>query len=758
MIQLERARRESLRAEEERLAKLAAEEERLLSATLAESSSSAQQERARAEAFELRAMQDVIRDSREQEELRLYGEERRRKAEEDAVLRALAASQNETAVKGKGRAYDGSSSWQNAANADDEALELAMRLSLDEDAHRTRWRQEQSYTPNGPAETSSQAFERFSRPTPSPQAGPSVPPRPPRPPPSRSFLDPELDREPPSPLLPPPAYELPPHAAELDQPGDVIVGPCRPLPASPSPVATSHGPLPVPPLPGYETDLAAHAAAQLRARGDPLTAVGLEHDPPAPVRVEQPFPDWHPSRESADVAEGNNVSPPEPAHDPFDDRFEDVSFDWTVETAATSSPDSPEPSGSGLPPPEASSGRLSLFDAVLARRVSQGGAYAPEQGVPDPVGSPNRSAFSTATATDEPSLRRRPLPVPMTSLSAPTTPLHAPAALFPPPSAPPTVSAPQTPLAAPAQSIPSYGGYVEEASSVFASERILREVRWGFVDVDLSKSGRRPPLQYEGDFPRGAQLSLLPDSGGRPAYASFAVEARTWQGLLVYLMWHGDSRFEAAPFDLERDKGGRGYQATVSLDFYRAPSTSQSAVSIRPPRVRARLTLLPLSEAPPSHPTSAAVTSLSVLSTPSFDSVNPNIRLDLTLPPTLPFSLSALASLLIDTHSTARRAVQASRARPGKAVATVPPTPGQQALVQAVDLFRRLGGEEAAGRPTEQAPLEDEASLLHRMKARIRRRKGVQQNAVDPNEDLSEGLPLPEGTSPFFRLRVGLPG
>jgi hypothetical protein len=33
------------------------------------------------------------------------------------------------------------------------------------------------------------------------------------------------------------------------------------------------------------------------------------------------------------------------------------------------------------------------------------------------------------------------------------------------------------------------------------------------------------------------------------------------------LMWHGNSRFEAAPSDLERDKSGRGYRTSVSLDF-----------------------------------------------------------------------------------------------------------------------------------------------------------------------------------------------
>ncbi|GAA5872866.1 hypothetical protein JCM3774_006350 [Rhodotorula dairenensis] len=765
--QMERARRESLEAEQARVAALAAAEDELLYLTLAESESAAARERTRLEALELRSMQDVIRASREQEEGRRWEEERRRAAEEEAVARAIEASRaaqdGAPSGKGKGKARMPSYGPGFTAGAaqdprEDEALELAVRLSLDEAARQHRWQQQQQQQYSdfasasqpaalrdfGVAETSAQAFERYSRPAePSfagPAAGPSVLARPRR---GMSLLDDEygvpLDVAvaDPATLPPPPAYELPPHAAELDQPGDVIVGPGRPLPPAPFPTPARR-PLPTPPI-------RVNAIDPLPEVGGPSEDVRASDWPFRPAAVTTT---WQPTNTRAQL-EPTLLTPAHSEVDPFGDEHEVRELAWETAQSRSGTPASPVTDSaasdtSPLAPPDA-------------------GAALQSNSIQVPVAGQPRieEAYGRVDSKAVKGLTGRPLPISAAASS--------------PSSSPPSSSAPvspvrvfesltlsgESPLAAdPAPtspnslvrgSVPSFGGYVEEGSSLPASERILREVKWDFVHLDLSKSGRRPPLAYEGDFPRGAQLSLVADPDGHQAYVSFAVEARTWQGLLVYLMWHGNSRFEAAPSDLERDKSGHGYRASVSLDFYRAPSTSNTAVSIRPPRVRARVTLLPLLDRPPQHPDAAGSPfAISVVSTPSFDAVNPNIRLELTVPPTLPIALSSLASLLADAHAAAREVTSQARpaaSRHGKAAAAPPPPPataGQQALVSAVELFRKLGGEDIRSVHGHHDAHDDERSLLDRMKARLRRRRGPQLVPV-LNDDPSEGLPLPEG-------------
>ncbi|POY76029.1 hypothetical protein BMF94_0752 [Rhodotorula taiwanensis] len=718
--QVERARRESLAAEQARLASLAAADELLLHLTLAESTSSAAADRSRAEAAELRAIEDVIRQSRAEEERRMLEERRRSEAEEEAVRRAIEASHVEevrAAGKGKGR---------QETPQDDAEVEQAIRLSMEEDERRSAsWQSLASspYRDFGATETSAQAFARYSQPglykrpptaesasvgasssspqAPLPRRGASL------------LLDPDpalefsLDPDGGAPdFVPPPAYELPAHAPELDRPEDVIFGPGRPLPAPVAPTSTRRRPLPIPPLSQPQLSPRSHVASTASQQGfPPLSTLPM---------------DLLSDSAETDSHELEMAAYPPLLHagaNPFDDRFEDKEYEWSSDSSRSATPVS------------FFDGAKSLYDDVLARRATRAGEGASFVDLTGPNSqdmalrpesfSPTRPAGSVVGPALEPS------DVPPASVAPPPAPTES------------MAPAPRSPIPGIPHSIPSFGGYVEEGTSVLASERILREVKWGFADADLSKSGRRPPLEYEGDFPRGAQLSLLADADGRQPYSSFAVEARTWQGLLIYLMWHGDSRFEAAPSDLERDKAGRGYQVAVSLDFYRSPSSSGAAVSIRPPRVRARLTLLPLSSAPapPAQPDSpASSVAISIVSTPSFDAVNPNIRLELALPPTLPIALSALAGNLADAASLARRTVEAQHSRHGKAPAVVGPSPGQQALVNAIALFRRLGGEEPADRPDARAH-EEEASLLHRMKARLKRRKVIQRLPTDPNSD-----------------------
>lgn len=728
-------------------------------------------------------MEEVIRASREEEGRRRWEQERQRRAEEEAMARAIEASRVVVVVsedgfngdkgKGKGKAYapmhsEGglAASEQDVDEDEDEALELAMRLSLDEAARQRQWQQQQAQnlhlppltaegTGYGAAETSAQAFERYSRPS-EPSSADSANPS------ASNFprrgmsllLDDELDVPPDAALdvslapPPPPAYEFPAHAAELDRPGDVIVGPGRPLPPTPLPSSPPRPrPLPTPPIVAGAMPPPEVAGSHRYGRNDSPASVPSLSTTTAATPARRPTS----SEEESHPA----LTPTDFEADPFDDRYEVVGgVRWEERLSRTGTPFSTTDSTAS------GSGGLGLFDAVLARRASQMSATLL-----------NQQTHSRATLDDGNDLATASEPIPVSPISttaaristvaapaktAPVSPLQAADAFTAEVSPTSAVSAPTSPVPA-RGSIPSFGGYVEEGSAISASERILREVRWGFVDLDLSKSGRRPPLSYEGDFPRGAQLSLMPDPDGHQSYASFAVEARTWQGLVVYLMWHGNSRFEAAPSDLERDKSGRGYRGSVSLDFYRAPSSSNAAVSVRPPRVRARVTLLPLSDdsVRPSEPATLSPLAITVVSTPSFDAINPNIRLELTVPPTLPIALSSLASLLADAHAAARKASQVPTtpvkfSRHGEAIASVPPpTAGQQALLNAIELFRKLGGDQIQPAQGSHHAHEDERSLLDRMKARLRHRKGPQLLPI-LNDDPSEGLPLPEGELTSF--------
>ena len=700
----------------------------------------------------------------------MWEQERQRQAEEEAMARAIEASRVAVVVedgfngdKGKGKAYapmysdGGHASVQDVD--EDEALELAMRLSLDEAA---RWQQgaqtlhalplspsTSEYTSYGTAETSAQAFERYSRPPAPPSAESANPSTSSLPRRGMSLLDDELgvpagEALDGSTAPPPPAYEFPAHAAELDQPGDVIVGPGRPLPPTPFPSSPPPRPRPLPTPPILSAAMQPH-----EMEGGRL--YGRDNPPPSDPTFSSTSTAMRPT--SSESGSHPALTPTDFEADPFDDRYEVVGVRWDERSSRTGTPFSATDST------VSGSGGLGLFDAVVARRSSQMSTTLSGQ------------QNSYATTLDRTGFATAPEPIPVSPVStfppaksAPVSPLQNMDSFIAGVSPTSAVSAPTSPVPA-RGSIPSFGGYVEEGSAISASERILREVRWGFVDLDLSKSGRRPPLSYEGDFPRGAQLSLAPDpADGHQAYASFAVEARTWQGLMVYLMWHGNSRFEAAPSDLEHDKSGRGYRASVSLDFYRAPSGSDAAVSIRPPRVRARVTLLPLSDdsTRPHNSATLSPLAITVVSTPSFDAINPNIRLELSLPPALPIALSSLASLLADAHAAARKARQvptspAKSSRHGKAIASVPPPPtvGQQALLNAIELFRKLGGDQIQAAQGHRAH-DAERSLLDRMKARLRHRKGPQLLPI-LNDDPSEGLPLPEGELTFF-LRHSTPG
>ncbi|GAA5885133.1 hypothetical protein JCM6882_007244 [Rhodosporidiobolus microsporus] len=268
---------------------------------------------------------------------------------------------------------------------------------------------------------------------------------------------------------------------------------------------------------------------------------------------------------------------------------------------------------------------------------------------------------------------------------------------------------------------PSRGGLVSvEAGTAppIAREDVLNGVQWGFVNS--GRAAMHPPLDGAGEFPRAAQMSSAEEDGGKERYRCFSVEAKGWQSLLVYLMWHGNSRLEAAPSDLQLDKSNRGLQASLSLDFFRSFTTHA-------PRVRITLTLLPLSHATPLSAATAPNSHFSALPVdrPALESDCPSIRLALPAPLTLPLPLSAIATTLSHAHTASRerlRAVEKGVTEHSQQEAGL--LADRATLARAIDLFGRLGGEKVEGAGADTSMVEEaEVSMMDRLKARLRRTK-----------------------------------
>ncbi|GAA5937165.1 hypothetical protein JCM1841_005128 [Sporobolomyces salmonicolor] len=826
--ELARVRHESLALERERLDKLAAEEERLWRQTLAESTALAEQERRRSESLaqqrafeEEAAVREALMHSRASEQaeaVRTAREERRRVLEEEKeVQRVLAESRLD--VKGKGKARDrGEERDRSLERREREALDLAMRLSLQESERQGR------------AETSVEAFERWSRREPTSAVVETVNKNT-SPPHASSSNHPLFDRpatpssstaSPPTSSIPlhhglvaqntdsrtlivdpddnPPAYEYAAFAPEHDEPGDVIVGPGRPLPASsPLVASTSHPiralssrisppplPLPVPSAPSSPLSRPWTAPPS----SSPLLFHGLYHHPPPdaapssvgphslladPASCDYPLQadptsynsDQRSSPEpgsfsrystvySTTVAAGSFEEPPsvigtpsvrsqtslsglaeeENGHekeveydeDPFDDRFaaefaydgedDEIAFaptneDNTAEEAAREPRDLSATTRLSHPAPQAVPAEQPV-DASLAapRRPSliiddlrtqhmddEQTPHSATTAVPtSPTSLPSGNASSPSTA--HPSTARP------TSSSGPASPSGVSPSPHPTPSSSPSPN-PSPSLDSVFRSIPSFGGVIQDVNSTaFADQYVLDGVRWGFVDVE--RSSMHPPLEHEGDFPRGAQLSTMKNEEGKQQYISFAVEAKSWQALLVYLMWHGNSRLEASPHDLQADKSGRGLQGTIHVEFFRS-FLAQS------PRVRCRLDLLPFARTRPMSPTTSSRDSSSTTSTPSFDADCPNIQIQLAQQPFLPIPLAGLATILSKAHTCSRQQARRQH-RTSSAMSTQRGT-----LAEAVDLLKRLNGEpimQDAGQVEEA-----EIGLLDKLKSRLRRTK-----------------------------------
>ncbi|GAA6053672.1 hypothetical protein JCM3770_001690 [Rhodotorula araucariae] len=762
---VERACQQGLAAEQRRLAALAAEEERLVRLTLEESTSSAALEQLRANALareralaDERALREALLSSRSEAEGRVRSERRRRVEEEKEMQRAMAVSRRESEDKGKGKGKGKGKATAEDDPGDDEiermerdALELAIQLSLQEEEKRRLW--------GGGCVGVDDGDEEEQRDPPTAAAAPSV-----------ASSSTPIHRLAPSSSLDdlPPAYELPQHARELDEPDDVIIGPGRPLPHPPAP----------PPPSGAAPAQLQRLIAEKHASGAYLPAHEAAYPSFAPYAHGHATPaaslvgssssgglslaaSAGSFEEAAGAYSGSSYVPSVAAEpdvldeqDPFHDRF---AAEGEVALGAAGGP---VDSAVHLQPQ-----RQDLFAAVLARRAThralqqpplQGQApFAVEAYPARPVLSVELVGANQPTGAvrlgeqEQTPVALVPLFVPQAS-SAPMTP--EPTTLLSPPSPAPRFSSPSTP-ASPAsltslRSDPSAGGFVEDVGALvpFADEHVLRNVRWGFVDEDTSAVGRYPRLEHEGDFPRGAQLSAVKGADGAQPYRAFAVESRTWQGLLVYLMWHGNSRFEAAPHDLQADKSGHGLQAAISVDFYRSGRSSSSAVSIRPPRVRVRLTLLPHD---PNTPARRPSSSFALSGPAALQPVSPSIRLVLEQRPVLPLALADLATLLSQAHTASRGAARLSRGTSAGAGADAG-ADRRLVLAHAVDLFRRLNGEEVRRAEADEGGVEgaeEEVSLLDRLKARLRRRRGPRVIEGAGGARVEDAGALPEGAT-----------
>ncbi|KAK4056214.1 hypothetical protein OIO90_002655 [Microbotryomycetes sp. JL221] len=446
----------------------------------------------------------------------------------------------------------------------------------------------------------------------------------------------------------PPIYMYPGYAAEMDEPEDIVIGPGRPVPQ----FLPSHSPTPPSRTLSVSDDvdrftLAIASPANLSASSSQLSlAERFEHDPSrasfmstasnAGSFESEPYVETNLAQEHA---VGGHPTYYRHHLGPEDSPKALVAKDPDVQDPFTDSAAVLESGPLPLPLPESgvqrSSSQLSGPRPPYELARSAHGTDQSTNG-PDKTG-PSWLLPSIAT-TGLPSITRTTATSSASDDTGSTQTLGSPAVL--------------TPVEHTAS--PSFGGFVqEETENVLADEDVLRGIKWGFIEPRELLT--HTPLEHEGDFPRAAQLSREKDDGDKMPFGAFAVEASTWQSLLVYLMWHGHSRFEAAPADLQSEKAGRGLAVDITVDLYRSFENDQ-------PRVRVQLELLPpgITEAQPDEATKLR------RQANSLDSDCPSVSIKVVdIGPLLPLPLSKLAQMLSQAHAQSRSALKSSSWRAG---------------------------------------------------------------------------------------------
>ncbi|GAA5870873.1 hypothetical protein JCM16303_001612 [Sporobolomyces ruberrimus] len=757
--QLRRIEQESLEYEQQRLRDLEAEEERRLQQALEESSALAEQERYRNDEMErLRKMEEEIavrealvysREFEQAEAERIAREARKRTLEEEKEVQRTLARSRTFHLRGPREPMQ--------EQREREALEAATRLSLDEDGR--RWESEHSETASvhdpddwsrrqsvvTTHETSTEDF---------PSSGPSYSNGQSRPPfgqPQLSHLTPQSsyivgnpDRSSESCSEsdedgPPPSYSvMADEATPLDSTARASQSATlQPTTSSPS-IDTTTYPTYVSPLPpsgaapsrphpeallpyssstdnvtAYDTSPLMNQVQSLERADSTTASVGTYyHSNPIPSPLFQNI-----AIEDS-IAEGRNEETEEAGDhgNPFDDQFAEPHEEASSTGHSLESHEPPAPQRS-----PSISGSVAPIPIVVETAPSQGSTSRPV--------SPE-SVHPTITLGSFPFEALSPAPAPIRRVSEP--PLSVPT-LLRAESTPVATShsANTTPEPSPGLDSyphsPSFGGIVEDTipSSYATAQYVLDGMRWGFVSVE--RASMHPPLDSKGAFPRGAQLSSSKNDEGKQPFVSFAIEAKSWDALLVFLTWFGKSRFEASPHDHGVDETGQGHQVSVRAEFFRSFLDSSC-------RVRCRLELLPLAQ---SRPMSSATSSpnASVAETaPSFDSDCPTVHILLSHRPHLPLSLANLASLLANALAHSRLQLQAKTSSSLSAQ--------QGCLAQAVDFTRRLTGETKDD--YDDGNDSDDVGWTNKLKSRLRKKK-VRVIKTETQQSADRRSVLPEG-------------
>lgn len=543
IVQLARIQLESLELEQQRQIDLEAEEERLLQQALAESAALAEQERIRSQERErLRrmeeeiAMREALVFSREfeQAEAERIAQDRSRIAleEEKEMQRVLARSR--TVNRGWDRAQD---------QRETEAFEAATRPSLGNPEGResnflgTPTRASHDYlSERGAPGVHSSEFTADSTP-----ASPTRSPYTVANPDASSSIHDDSDGE-----GPPPSYTLVDPDAQTEFSG-VATSNQAPATDSSRTAYTYTSPRPptgaapaVPPRhistgyatyqPSASSEQSPHLQSFDRADSTVATVGSAQTESPSSAPLFE-----------AIALEDSIPRPPsteQGTEDPFDDAFE---------------ADDEEPAISE----EIRNGRPGATESISDFIISRDGLST----LPEPPIIVQRAPSQTSnSSTVSPNLIPQSLPFPspsMNGLCAPEAPAPIRRVSEPPPSVsnllpdsagPPLTSHSENNTPEPSPGLdsypnaPSFGGIVEDPtpSCLATAEYVTEGIRWGFVSVE--RASLHPPLESRGAFPQGAQLSSATNEEGKQQYMSFAIEAKSWSSLMVYLTWCVDRK------------------------------------------------------------------------------------------------------------------------------------------------------------------------------------------------------------------------
>ncbi|KAG0141928.1 hypothetical protein CROQUDRAFT_259087 [Cronartium quercuum f. sp. fusiforme G11] len=235
------------------------------------------------------------------------------------------------------------------------------------------------------------------------------------------------------------------------------------------------------------------------------------------------------------------------------------------------------------------------------------------------------------------------------------------------------------------------------------SPSMCEGVRYGSMEEN------RASLEFEGQFPDSIGLSKYGRDGG-PANGLFGIEAWSWNQLLTYFMWHGNSRLEAGPLDVaEAEENNTPTKLALFVEFVYRPTLPNAQTYVK-------LVLELISGPEPALPQYAKQKS----------TISHHSR----------HSLSTLASSLHEIHTVARLVSCSSSpfrtAKPGLN------TDRLKRLAKAIE--REQVGQKGKG-------IVEEERLIKRGKRWLRRKMATSAGGNESERVDGEGLPLPNGAT-----------